>query len=502
MHKKELKYYLSLLGVRSTSVFLDRYSYSLNRNSLFGIAKILSFYNVETECLKLKSPLDILKGDDWFPAVINYRDDFYILRRINQQYVECNKGRKTILFEKSEFFKLWDGSILLAEATEQSKEPHYIKNVIVVTTRYILSCIIVLFCLYELIRFLATLNTVYSGLSLLFNILGVVFSILLFLIHKQIKTELADMICTTFTKNGCDRVLNSNASNILGLISWSEIGLTFFFSNILLLINGLYEYASSLIALSCLYSFWSICYQCLTKKWCALCVLVQVVNVSLFLVNLYYIGLIFDWRYTTDTFIGYFFVGIAVCCLSEFISDKQELRNLKQLIRRVKESEDFYKGSTENHLTTDNDCPSNIILGCKDSTKNLVVVVNVFCMPCINLCKKIKELHTCFLKDIKVQIVFSMRNKSDNHINEILIDEYSKNGIEGFFYILEKWFEYGLYEETKFIEQHKKGDKKAEVLAHEKWIVRNNINRTPTLILNGKTLPNIYKIDDIPFLLE
>lgn len=95
-----------------------------------------------------------------------------------------------------------------------------------------------------------------------------------------------------------------------------------------------------------------------------------------------------------------------------------------------------------------------------------------------------------------------MRNKSDNHINEILIDEYSKNGIEGFFYILEKWFEYGLYEETKFIEQHKKGDKKAEVLAHEKWIVRNNINRTPTLILNGKTLPNIYKIDDIPFLLE
>lgn len=216
MYKKDLKYYLSLLGIRSSCFFLEKYSSSLHRNSLFGIAKILSFYNVETECIKLKSPLEILKGDDWFPAVINYKDEFYILRRINQQYVECNKGRKTFHFEKSEFFQQWDGSILVAEATKQSKEPHYIKNTIVEILRYIMSFVMVLFPLYVLMRFFTTLNMVYFGLSFLFNILGIAFSILLFFKHRQIKIEITDMICSTLTKNGCERVLNSNASSILG----------------------------------------------------------------------------------------------------------------------------------------------------------------------------------------------------------------------------------------------------------------------------------------------
>ena len=44
------------------------------------------------------------------------------------------------------------------------------------------------------------------------------------------------------------------------------------------------------------------------------------------------------------------------------------------------------------------------------------------------------------------------------------------------------------------------GEVLKEQLQHEKWSEQNKIHRTPTVLLNGYILPEIYDIDDIRLL--
>ena len=71
--------------------------------------------------------------------------------------------------------------------------------------------------------------------------------------------------------------------------SWSEIGVAYFFTNtfIAVYVEDWLPYVYVLNLLSLPYPIWSIGYQkFVAKKWCILCVIVQIVILSIFIYNL------------------------------------------------------------------------------------------------------------------------------------------------------------------------------------------------------------------------
>ncbi|MCD7930766.1 MAG: vitamin K epoxide reductase family protein [Tannerellaceae bacterium] len=105
----------------------------------------------------------------------------------------------------------------------------------------------------------------------------------------HIQSEYADKICSLFKQSDCNDVLGSEASKLFGLIGWSEIGLGYFISNIMILLflPQLLSYLAIINVCALPYSFWSVWYQKVkAKQWCPLCLIVQVLLWAIFIVNL------------------------------------------------------------------------------------------------------------------------------------------------------------------------------------------------------------------------
>lgn len=85
---------LALLKVKHTKSFSSQYfNEHPDKNSIYGLSKMLSYYRIENEGLKLKSK-DILAEIDT-PFVAHVDNDFAIVQKIDDQYVEyISNGKK------------------------------------------------------------------------------------------------------------------------------------------------------------------------------------------------------------------------------------------------------------------------------------------------------------------------------------------------------------------------------------------------------------------------
>ena len=79
-------------------------------------------------------------------------------------------------------------------------------------------------------------NSVGTNLLFLLNIVGIYIGHLLAKKQLNFNSRYADKLCSLFSKSDCNNVLDSKAARLWGLISWSEIGLGYFISNMLILL--------------------------------------------------------------------------------------------------------------------------------------------------------------------------------------------------------------------------------------------------------------------------
>ena len=111
----------------------------------------------------------------------------------------------------------------------------------------------------------------------------------------------------------CNNILTSEYSQLLGLISWAEIGFSYFVFNLLvILLNPSWvRYLCIMNLFTLPYTFWSIWYQKYKMKtWCILCLSVQCILGSYFITGLFSGYL---------TFVNFNFIGFGIVgCLFIF----------------------------------------------------------------------------------------------------------------------------------------------------------------------------------------
>lgn len=181
----------------------------------------------------------------------------------------------------SAFRDRWSGLALLAYPTAQSREPdlttHRLTDFASMAKRLTLIACAAILLVAGIIN-ASIFSSPGSVALLLVDMAGLAVTWLLILKSLKVASHSTDRICGILQDHGCDTVLEQKASSFFGIVSWSEVGLSYFaISTAILLIFPQLIGWLALVNILCLpFTFWSIWYQRFRlHTWCTLCVTTQ-----------------------------------------------------------------------------------------------------------------------------------------------------------------------------------------------------------------------------------
>lgn len=271
--------FLESLGVPHTPEYSDDRFRNMTFKSLFGFSRLLKEYGIDNEAYQIADKLEIDRLDTPFMAKGNQK--FVIVTSVTPDSVTYLTETGPVVSTRDNFFRRWNGVVLMAYPDENSIEPDYAAHrramIIDAAKKWILIASAAIIALYLFIS--SGLYADWSDVALLAtNGAGLYVSYLLMLKTLNIKSRSADRACGFIETHGCDHVLSSAMSSFMGIFKWSEVGLAYFSISLMtLLVFPEYTNYLAFLNLFCLpYSFWSVWYQkTRAKAWCTLCLSVQ-----------------------------------------------------------------------------------------------------------------------------------------------------------------------------------------------------------------------------------
>lgn len=509
MRNNILSLFLKELKVKNTNSFSETlFEEHPYKYSLYGLSKMLSVYQIPNAGFKLREK-NISRLTP--PFIAHIGSDFVIVRKIDSKSIDYIWKGEQSHSPIETFNEVWSGVVLVAEPDEQSTEPDYkrhrTKEILRIIQRSILwlllSAGVLLLCIHQ--------NITHSfGLCALFvtNLAGLYISYLLLLKQSHTESEYADKICSLFHQTDCSNILESDAAKIGGVLSWSEVGLGYFISNITLLIcyPSLISYLSIINICALPYTLWSVWYQYkIAKQWCVLCLLVQLLLWVLFTINIS-TGLIQQ----PDFLISHLFaVCIIYACppllinlLTSTITKANKLQSVTQELNSIKNTDEVFLAilKKQPYHTVDHST-SQIIFGNRKARLGITILTNPHCEPCAKMHKRVNKLLETAGDKLYVQYVFTSFNDSLQDSNRFLIGTYLHSGEKAAMKIYDDWFEKNKYKSKEVFEKAEfelnATDINAETEEHKKWKTENHLTATPTILINGYQLSDKYKIEDL-----
>jgi Protein-disulfide isomerase len=507
--------FLELLKVKHTKDFSNKYfNEHPHKYNLFGLSKMLFDYGVENVATKIKD-----KENDVFnietPFIAFTGSDFIMVYKTSNDSVSYISKNGNISITPKEFCQIWTGIALLAESNSTSIEPNYKENRKKALFKFfqktlLLSCAFVMFILVYMSK------SLYSDLGLtmglLINFAGVFTGYMLVKKQMNIYSEYADKICSLFKQSDCNDVLESKASKLFGVIGWSEIGLGYFISNVIVLLffSQFIPYLAIINICALPYSFWSVWYQKIkAQQWCPLCMIVQGLLWAIFIVNLTF-GFIQipDFGVTNISIVTclYFIPLLIANILIPQLNKDVKTEQITQELNSIKANEIVFLAllKTQPYYEV-NKSTSNIIIGNPDGKILVTIFTNPHCDPCAKMHARIEEL----LKqngELCIQYVFASFHESLNSSNKFLIAVYQHSNINETREIYSDWFEKGRFQKEAFFEKHllsfENEKVETEFKKHELWKLNSGLRSTPTILVNGYKLPDNYKIEDLAYFSE
>jgi uncharacterized membrane protein/thiol-disulfide isomerase/thioredoxin len=400
---------------------------------------------------------------------------------------------------------LWTGNIVVIDKKLRTKKIWVTPNLSVLGL--------------SILPILLTLLYIFSNPTLLLilffilSILGILLSIQIVNHQLGLENSFTSKFCTLGLNTSCDSVLNDKSSKLTKSIRLSDIGIIYFASQILIsLFSGnLHHSAISiqyLLSISAvpfiLYSLYLQKY--IIKKWCPLCLGV----LGILFVQGIIAGLAINRVSIADTEM-YSLLVIPVITLIVITAWKLLIHTIKGSISAKEltiESLSFRKNyylllpylKEQISIQTDFNFET-LEIGNSHAKNRLVLITNPLCESCIKLHHVIEKLITSY-NDLSVkQIYYVPLNNTDprtiiaGHLlaqnktkKFLLIKEWYSNPNPEFF--TNKYGKVLLHESAITLQKHKD------------WCHSNRIYKTPTLLLNGKRFPNIYRPEDMEFLIE
>lgn len=495
--------------------------------SLLSITESLKKWKIDSLAIKIEpEKLDDLPTP--FLAYINDDETNLVLITSVNGAIEFKEqfGKKRI--SRSEFLKKWNNVVLLAEKTEQSGEPEYRKKRTTEIIRALPYPAILVCCLL-----LTALSFILSDSSskpfifflLIVKLVGCFLTSLLLGFETNQSNTFLKQFCAAGKSSNCSAILNSTNAKIFNFISWSEIGFFYFTGGFILLLLSSFNTAINLQAsyglLSWLnlfalpFTFFSIFYQWrIAKKWCTLCLAVQAVLVTEFII------IFFGYWLTGYSFVfnsNIFLLSLLCFLLPVFFwmiakplfLQAQQANNYKKENLKLKYNKEIFNAllSKQKPLSV---APLNlgIRLGSPQAKHTIITVCNPYCSPCAkahSLLDKILENN-----DVKLQIIFTASNDETDrrtlpvkHLMALYANAdstFMRNAINDWYISGSK--DYKAFAAKYIVAGAFLKDQENTIEKMSQWCKEMEITFTPTVFVNGYQLPDVYTIEDLSYLLD
>lgn len=338
----------------------------------------------------------------------------------------------------------WEGVVLTANKTDKTPKYKYVwlRNVVgrVTNNQICLATtfLILLFVILAKPDIMTVLHTVMSGLGLWISTL---------LLKKENKHEENDRFCKIGQYVDCEQVLNSKGSQLLGLFRMGDLAFLFFATQLSLALiesNDWQGYSFLLLLAGCCFTLYSVIYQiAVVQKVCLYCMSVNLIvwfDTIIFVFNNSTINLHKPFLLILSVAIAYIIWRLFI----NYLPLAPQISALKNKVAVLYNRELFdWLLSKERGVTDIDDKYADI--GGTDNGD----VITIFVHPNCKNCKRVYRFIPDLRKDAIVKTV-SLAN------GDAKLREYCKT---------------------------------------------NQINKTPTIVFNGRVLPEIYDIEDLKYLI-
>lgn len=506
-----LSYFLSEIHVRHTIFFADKlYWEHPYRHTLFGLYDMLKSYNIESVGVNIADKcMDELE----MPFIAHTGKNFAVVQKIESSEVLYWEDGKNIKIPLNSFRDMWTGFALFVEKNAETREPDWNKHLIACWlkrfTDYFPLLLLILIVLLKFVLNFYLMGIVGYAL-LVVNLLGVIIGILLF--NKQLYglDRYTEKICSLFKYGDCNSILNSSAAKLWGIFSWSEIGLSYFLSTLILFV--FFPFWGGSLALCNVvtlpYTIWSVWYQYrVIKQWCPLCLSVVTLLWLTFGINfisgifslyafnvgrILFIGIIYLF-----VFFSLHWVATKVIRLKQLEYDKYELNRFKRMenvfLSQLKQST-FYEVDENS---------SSILWGNQDARLRITIFTNPYCEPCAQMHERVCRLLKKTGETVCIQYIFSSFSEELEMGARLLIAVYQEKAKETAMDIYDEWFAGKKYLGKEYLDALKinieTNDVSKELELHKTWRQKNSLAVTPVIIVNGYLLPESYRIEDLEY---
>ena len=423
-------------------------------------------------------------------------------------------GRRKLL-QENEFFEKYSGVSVFINPGEKVVESDYSKKRQVEWLHkalpYLGGLAIVFFIVYSILKLKTFSNITVIFIGLLFTkLVGLSLSFLLVLKDLNINISLADTLCNINKKTDCNSLLRTDAAKVFGWIHWSDVGLIYFFTGLLMMVSirdssefGL----MTIIALCALgYVVFSLYYQIgIVKMWCTLCVGVQVVFVA---EAVLYITAGWSFDLTGLALLKYMSIGLVItfafATYKIYANSKkrayQERLSYLKLKRNPKVFASLlYKGKKNNW-----DISNEIFTIGKEEAKVAVCAfLSLHCFPCQ---KAFNELKWLFEQEqVKTHLVFSLRNDDKVFVIQ-MVRLFKEKKYKGAIKLLETWYnrrslKHMIYDGN---EEKDSNDKVFKSLqnTHRELFKTAKTKATPALFVDGYRFPKEYQFSELDYFID
>ncbi len=508
-HLHNLEKIIQNIGIKTTRTFRDTIKQHASYPSIECLVGVLDELKISNISVKLQAE-QLHKAN--FPAIahILIEDDshFVLLQSADNEvvrYFDTEKGNQNLSL--TEFSKTWSGKTILLSIDAQSTEPNYEANLKKEQTQNLEKGII-----YSVVGLLFCVG-LYLGQSwhdkVLWFLYGAGAGISVLLLQNEFgqQNEIIQKLCgfagkATQNTTGCDAVTRSEASKIFGWLSWSEIGLFYFFGGLLVLVISVVLPVVRLLSVihlcSIIYAIWSVYYQWrVAKQWCVLCLLVQFVSALIFITFL--LSGVYEQTGNIQFSDFYVFtvtfavpVGLWFMIKSHWFASQSVFNLEKDLMGWSRNTELFEAFLQKQPHVEMGHFSKEITLGNPEASIVLTMVSNPFCNPCADAHKEVKALVEYYGDELKVVIRF-VGNSLDSQ--QVINHFYSFEGATQTENIIDDWYNTkDLKSWTLKYPAYKSVATQPETDKITQWVAGVNIEFTPTFFVNGRLLKQPYDI--------
>jgi len=495
--------------------------------SLLSLSTVFDRLQIPNQAFQVdESQLDQLEAP--FVAFMKgqqYGDDFVVVTHMSDDEVSYSVDiNKTKTVSKQHFLANWKKIVFVAEKTAKSGEPEYTEKHKTELKQqrkkvFLSGTAIAIFCLTVLLFSFSAVTAPFAAMAILLaKSAGIAATVLLLIYDIDKSNKFIKNFCTVGKQTNCDAVLNSKASKIMGM-SWGEAGFFYFTSTTLFLLLPFASLTAKFIwlavanALAAPYILFSVYYQWrVAKQWCPLCLMVLAV-----------LALEFSWSIfnfwndptlpATDATIILAVLLAVMIPMAAWFAVKPSLISLKEnsgyktAYKRLLYSPEIFNGLLQQQKPiAEGYNELGITIGNSNAANTIVKVCNPYCGWCAKAHPELDEIlnHT---DNVKLKIIFTSTNDEADRAGKV-VRHLLAIGATGDAKLtrqaLDDWYlapkrDYEIFA-AKYPMNGELKNQYTKIDAMSGWCKEAGIMHTPTIFINGKLLPESYKVEELKYI--